>query len=315
MNIEDFPNLDEVEKAISILKKKNFPKFDKNIGLENYVTNITNIITSEFGFIPNIKKPILLTEGITEFYRVREYSSVTNINSTKEYSYPPIKLAGIGRCNFPNHPVFYCSDDAGIALTEVVREHNKVENKYIISKWEVIPKNETYFLESFILTKLNDVNMFTALKDDLIKGINNPFISEYGRGLNPDQERGLIGIIEYLTDSFMNDKDYSISASLAHRSLYDIPKRRTGMLIYPSIQSNRKGVNFAMHPDFVDSNLKLTKLYNVSISDLDVDKGTFNIGLIECADVNKESVEWKKIDIKDSNCTESLKNDLGINLK
>ena len=116
MDIDNFPKISEVKRSITKLQKINFPIYIRESNVEDFVKRISDIIENEFGFIPNFKQIFKNNKFNKVFFRARELESISNINLIREHSYPPIDVAGMGRCNFHKLPVFYCSDNAFVAF-------------------------------------------------------------------------------------------------------------------------------------------------------------------------------------------------------
>jgi hypothetical protein len=91
---------------------------------------------TEFGFALNFIQPMTLKKFPTNLFRVRALDSITIINLFSEHSYPLVNNVKMGRCNFPQHPVFYCSIDPKIALFEV-NKNNTNSRDYCVSKMEM----------------------------------------------------------------------------------------------------------------------------------------------------------------------------------
>ena len=130
----DFPNLSQVRESISKLIEIGFPKYEKNIEVNSFVKNISKLLTNEFGILLNTFQYLKNKDFNFSIYRVRELDSFSNLNLFREHSYPPLNIVGMGRCNFPKYPVFYCSNDAMTALIEVAKVYGGNKKKYCISK-------------------------------------------------------------------------------------------------------------------------------------------------------------------------------------
>lgn len=251
MNIEEIPTKEEAIKAVKRLKKISFPIYKDGEDIEVFVKKISKIITSEFGFLFSTIKPIKVNEFISKLYRAREVELFTNINLIREHSYPPINNTRMGRCNFPKYPVFYCSDNPITAVLEIARNYENIEKEYCISKWERSNSNETLMFEHFLQTDLPEENQYISLRDGLKNDISSPFKKSLKKELKINQVDGILEHLKFLNSTFIHDSDYSISASLAQRSLYANHNCRTDVLMYPSVQTQHKGVNFAIQPNFV----------------------------------------------------------------
>jgi len=311
MKFTDFPKKDEVISSINRLNTTDFPKYNGKTNVKSFVENTTKMLTSEFGIILNALKPLKQKDFKLSIFRAREMDSFSNINLVREHSYPPIHLTGMGRCNFPKYPVFYCSNDAMTALIEVVRNNGGSEKKYCLSKWEVHPTDQEFVFESFLQSDLPDENYFKVFKKEIRERINEPFEKRSKKKLDPERKDGLIEYLTFLDKSFINDNNYSLSASLAHRSLYADHNFRTDILMYPSVQTQFKGVNMALNPNFVENNLKLKRLYEVTIENYNPDKGEVKMTLHQYAEVEKNVMMWKKIIPNNESYSQIIEDDFG----
>lgn len=295
MNPDYFPSLNKVKAGIKKLKEKEFPVYREGIDVELFVEEITNEVFKEFDFVINAKQPTKCNRPFMDFFRVRAYDTFTNINLIREHSYPPIERTGMGRCNFPKFPVFYCSNDIGTALLEVVRNTKGDSKKYCISKWNLIQSEEELFFENFLQIQLPKENHFNILKENIAQKIKEPFEREFNKQMDKDQEAGLLEYLKYLHNCFIQDENYSLSAALAHRTLYAPHNCRTDILMYPSVQSMFKGVNMALNPNFVENNLKLTRLYILEFEVFNPQSGEMRINISGYAEVEKNVIMWKTV--------------------
>lgn len=294
-DIEQFPNKDTVLKSIEKLKKMSFPTFEVGNDVSNFVESISKILLDEFGFIFSPKQETKTSAFLPKFFRVRELDSFTNINLIREHSYPPLDLVEMGRCNFPKYPVFYCSNEPMTALLEVARDFQGSGKKYCISKWELIPTDSDMVFESFLQTELPKENQFAVIGEGIREKISKPFERSVNKKLEKEQEEGMIEYLKFLDNTFINDNDYSISATLAHKALYVNHNYRTDVLMYPSVQTLFKGINLAMQPNFVENNMKMTRLYILDLETFNLENGSVGVTLSKYAEVEKNIIMWKSI--------------------
>ena len=312
MNLEGFPKKDDVKSSISKLDRLGFPlfKYGKD-DIDDFVERISNILLNEFGILPNILQFFKNNEFSLSFYRAREVGDYSNINLIREHSYPPINIVGMGRCNFPEYPVFYSSNSPLTALLEVTQNYGSTDKKYCISKWEIVPLEEQLVFQSFLQSQLPPENNFRPLKQNLMKRINEPFQKSLKKTLDKEREEGLLEYLKYLDTSFISDNTYSLSATLAHRAFYDNHNYRTDILMYPSTQSMYKGVNLALHPNFVDNNLRLSRLYIVKLENNQSNTNEVRVTFSNYAEVYKNVVFWEKIKKNDQYFAKLVKEDFG----
>jgi len=311
MDLKEFQTKEEAINAVDRLKKISFPIYQDGEDVEAFIQKISKIITTEFGFIFTPITPFKTKDFLSCFYRARELDLFTNINLIREHSYPPIDNTKKGRCNFPKYPVFYCSDNPLTAVLEIARESENLEKKYCVSKWELNKSNDTMMFENFLQTDLPEQNQYSAIRDGLKLKISTPFKISFNKELEKTQEDGIIEHLKFLNSTFLNDNNYSLSATLAHRSLYANHNYRTDALMYPSVQTQRKGVNLAIQPNFVENCLKMTRLYILKLDNYNSAKDTVEITISEYATVEKNVIMWKKIKPNDENYIRMINDDFG----
>jgi hypothetical protein len=314
MDIKDIPSICKVKKAIRKLARTEFPKFENETSVDSYVESIIKIIVSEFGLIINPKHAFENDKFLKNFFRVRPLADFKNIDLIREHSYPPIDIVKMGRCNFPKYPVFYCSTNPGTALLEVTRNNKDSNAKYCISSWELMQSDQKIIFESFLQIPLPSNNFFIQIKQNIVNKINEPFIKSYNKKLKKEQKDGLLEYLKYLDSSFVNDIDYSISATLAHRTLFAKDDFKTDILMYPSVQSLNNGVNLAIRPNFVDNNLRMNHLYILSIESYNLTEVKMNVTLLKYGEVINNDIEWKKINPGDKRYHDLLTHDFGEGL-
>ena len=307
--LEQFPTLEESNLSIEKLENFNLPKFNKfeNQSIEEFKKEIFSIIHKEFKFQTSALQPQKCKDFKFNLFRVRELSSFTNVDIFSEHSYPPINLTKMGRCNFPKTPVFYCSNDPGTALLEIIRENNFKNKKYCISRWKVKSTEEYLFFENFLRKKLPKENLFKDLNANLFDQLDKTFEKK----LSESQLKGTIKYLEFLDKCFIDDDNYSLSATLAHESLFRNHETRTDILAYPSRQTESKGVNFAINPNFVNNNMFVDRFYVIETNSISENKDKYNISFHNYGNVINRLIQWKKITKKDDVFEEFIKSDFG----
>lgn len=294
-NFKNFPKLEEVKASIERLKKVDWPKISDFKNADDFIKKVEKIIFNEFEILPNIFKLFKPSDFNLPIYRVREFNSFTNINQFSEHSYPPINLARFNRCNFPNRPVFYCSDNPITALMEVIRENDYKKRKFCISKWELIDSDKPFVFQTFLQTELHQDNNYGVLKNSEIEQLGQPFENK----LDQDRKAGLAEYLKFLHSSFISDKSYVLSASIAHRTLNAKHNLATDILMYPSIQTQYKGVNMAITPNFVDNMMRVQRFYIVELENYNIQTGKFNITISKYGDIDKNIIFWKNLNPED----------------
>ena len=154
-----------------------------------------------------------------------------------------------------------------------------------------MPGKEDLVFQNFLHSELDKENYFAELSKSEKDKLNEPFKGV----LSEDQKQGFLALIKFLHDSFIKSNNYFISASLAHRTIFSKHQLSTDILMYPSIQTRFKGVNMAINPNFVNSSLKLKRLYIIDVEQLDILNWKFKVNLKKYATSNRKGFDWKNI--------------------
>lgn len=278
----------KVLRGIKKLENFEWPKFDGSISIEEFIKLIDNILTENMGSFPTLVRSIKQDSYTYPIFRARELSQVKNEKLIAEFSYPPLSVSSMGRCNFSGHPVFYASNSPLTAILEAFKESNFQERKLYLSLWSIIPNKEIFYFESFLRGGLNEQSFYHRFNEGLKDDMQKTF-----KGLvNENQVLGMIEYLKFVDSQFTNDNSYSLSASLAHRRLYFPGNITSDIIMYPSVKSNRNEANFAIHPNFVDNNMRLDKVYVVSLNNFDTSTNTFSITFHRYGFVSKNSILW-----------------------
>ena len=181
------------------------------------------------------------------YYRVRK-GSIDDITNPKEFSYPPAKFSGPGRCNLKNRPVFYGAESALVALEEVGVE---VGEECYLSLWssgDNFPKYAQY-----IWTRYAD--------SERLRAHYNRRKDIYMNMEPVETSIAILWFLEVLTELFVSDT-HTVSSALSYDALY---QKGFDGIEYLDAKS-RKWYNFALSTDFADK-LKLKAVYHVFPSD------------------------------------------------
>lgn len=81
--------------------------------------------------------------------------------------------------------------------------------------------------------------------------------------------------------------------------------------MYPSVQTQFIGVNLAMNPNFVENNLRMTRVYVVQLKKYKPDSGSVSVSFTKYADIRNNMIIWKNIDSEDKEFEEFIKQDFG----
>lgn len=304
-DLKHFPSLNEVKSKIEKFNSFQWPSFEQGSSVDEYVEKVSKIFTSEFNVLPDILEFLNLKEFPLRIFRAREVNSFNDINLLCEHSYSPRGLTRLNRCNFPNYPVFYCSNNGMTALCEVAKGDTFQGKKYCISRWAISQSTEDVLIQPYLFGDIHADNIFIELQKTLVEKIKEIFENK----LNEEQEEGLKLYLKYMADLFINDNSYNLSAFFSHRRLYATHNYKTEILIYPSVQNLKKGVNMAIHPNFVDSKMYPVRFYIVGITNLDRTKGNINLEFYNYGVMERSQIKWFNLTMNDIEYKNNLKED------
>lgn len=301
----EFPGFEDVIKSIENFNSEKLKKIDDFECIEEYLKYFDDVFKthfSNFHRMVQIQNPKIFP---FKLFRVRELSLIKNRNLFCEYSYPPPSFVGDGRCNFKSFPVFYCSNDPITSLLEVVRNTDYRSKKFCISTWSLIDNDKDFILDTFLQSELHPLNGFKNLAKLYTDNIDSAFDGK----LTEDQKQGVIEFYKFLDSKFIEDKDYSISAFLAHKKLYAGHNYASNMVIYPSVQSESKSVNFAIHPNFVDNCMKIERFYIVELTFKDKDTGKYQLTFSQYGRIENNVIVWRNLTPGDLHYENGIKED------
>ena len=137
----------------------------------------------------------------------------------------------------------------------------------------------------------------------------------------PEQIDGCDEMQKFFSRIFQNDERYSISSFIAHRHMYneiDVPldrpelQFRADVLIYPSIRMDKKSINYAIHPNFVDEKMSLNTVYKIRMQEIYFKNGNphgFKFSFDEYAVNDKSRLVWLKVNPEHTFFKQRLKED------
>lgn len=217
--------------------------------------------------------------SLLNFIRTRPVSKVTDENLATSFAGPPINDEyGFGRCNWNGRNVFYCSDGILTSLHETKNEY-KIGNEFYVSSW---------FIDSEkIKDKLNASFIFSE------NSVESNFFAKHIFEKKPRYEN-----IEQLSKLFeiATEKQYPFTALISDTILYrvnieDPYKIKFPFIVYPSIETEKKGLNFAIHPVFVNEYMFLDSVYHIKVTEKEKNKSILE--LIKIGFPNEvNTIEW-----------------------
>jgi len=300
------PTLEEALNSIAKLKKAVWPEYIKSEPIKEYIDKWKKEYFKYCTIFPQSYKSIPTTDFKLSFFRARPFSEIRNYSLRNEYSYPPSSFTKMGRCNFPGYPVFYSSINPIISLYESVKG-KELHLRFCLSKWKVRPDlDRNINISEFIPPDLPETNLyFNLLKDKK----SNFMTADALKKLSEDQRKGYYELMNYFNSVFVEDNTYSISALLSHYVLFQYIQYNSDVIIYPSIASGQVGVNAAFHPNFVDENMYLDKIFIMEVNGYT--SNSVNCSLIQHATTNNSRILWHDPPLSEEESKNILKDDFG----
>lgn len=272
-------------------------KFKQLLSIDCSELNPKQTIDLLFDTFGIIYRPIHLNSWETcsglKAYRVISEDDIKNIplplNSVKSFSYPD--NPNLGRANLPGFPVLYASDNAHTAIFEKIYSdpESYYGKQFYLSEWSLKP----------------ETNMNTIM---LLYGILEPdhFYYEIAKGIfDKLQETMKIyskegrNSLEFIASSLgglFKQKNYHLSSVLANNWLYTNRESeivRVDCLMYPSVQKDKTGINYAFHPEFVEKYMYISSLQKVELDNFRMEG--LNFSLKEIGVINNQSVTWHEV--------------------
>ncbi len=291
------PKFNEVKKGIDeLLLEDKWDRYKIKSSPKKFEKRLHELFTKKLGIFPQIVMPVNSDEFPFKFYRIRKKIKNMNPGLISEYSYPPNHIIKTTqRANIPYHPVFYCSDNPKTAILETIQDeksHNQ-ESIFYLSEWEFNAGIELK-VSPFLFGNIHESSPYKIMTN---QGYDN--LEKMLEGYPNDEINGFKEILTFLSHMFVFENSYAISSFIAHSYLYANHNYRTDIFIYPSYQSDRKNVNFAIHPNVVMEKLKLSKVYKLRVESIDKIKETCTINISQIGRNENSILYWNGVTSKD----------------
>jgi len=310
-----FPTYEETINHINALNKVVWKEYDGSM-LDEYISENHKLITD----ITTVHPTILLHTPIEfpfdfSFFRVRKLSDIKNQGLRSEYSYPPACFSNENlRANLKGHPVFYSADHPVVALLEYIGKWDNKETytntTYAISKWK-LKKGKRYFIAPFIQESLDYKNEYSALAK-----FTNAEMRKLDNELTESQINGMRAMKNYLASLFITDEKRTISSYLGHHNLYRNPVKPP-IFVYPSVKAEKGENNYALHPNFVDENLSLERVWMMQLNNINQNKAEFNFNFTMMGEFgfnHNDYIRWKSFKKHKEQVEEYFLKDFGFSL-
>lgn len=257
------------------MKKLTKNDFSKPCIVREKINNLRRIdlssenVTLELlhSFVGEIFRELHISEGKTIFekvYRARINQKNTSFKTIQELWYPkPEKVVKYGRINDIGKSCFYCSSSEGTAVTEIGAKIGDT-----VTVLTCIPKaqNVAPITMELGLLELTDIE----IKDNKsrVPFARLPIVADY---LSP---RGVIVneiIRKFLVDEFTKEvprgQEYKYKIAICIAEIF-FKLDTLDALVYPSIPTAFKGLNYAFKPDSADSLLVPVAVQELTIAEI-----------------------------------------------
>lgn len=284
------PTLETVKKGIDeLLLIDNWEQYKMKSSPRRFEKKLHQLFHKHLGTFPSVIQLGNSDSFPFKLYRVRKKTANMNQSLLSEYSHPPVSLCkSYQRANIPYHPVFYCSANPGSALSET-RKDNFKEQTYFLSEWEFRP-NEKINICPFVFDNFHVESHYYPLSEQYLQKARD-VVKDYTQSEIDAFEE----VLKFLSQLFMYENAYVVTSFIAHFNLYANHSNRSDVFMYPCLPSNRKSINFAIHPNAVTQKMVLNKVFQLRIKDLDLVEGNFTISFIDMAKNINGKLVWSPI--------------------
>lgn len=302
---QKMPSLKEIQSGIDqLLLIEDWNQYKVKRSPKKFQKRLHELFTSKFSIFPTVLTPLESNSIPFTFFRLRKFDSKMNTSLISEYSYPPNHVVKYTqRANLPYHPVFYCSNNPATAIFETIRNEKKhnTDDFYYLSSWVLKPDHMINF-SPFIFGNLHQDSPYV----EWTKANYIQIDKSLGHEFDPEGLKSFKKILEFLSHLFVYENTYAVSSYIAHEHLYAQHNYRSDIFMYPSWQTDRKSLNFAIHPNTVIEKMQLKKVYKMTISDFQEDRNSYNTFISKIANNKNGILYWRQIDENDEELTNDL---------
>lgn len=224
-----------------------------------------------------------------DYFRARPADDVKqDITLLSTFSHPPTEKTSQDRANIKGHPVLYTSLNENTSLIE-----SKCKDYFYLGVWN-LEENSGIKLNSFLFTKLDNENPMKIISDDLYKKMNEMF-----KGLSINQLNDIKKLYTLFSELFIRNNKI-ITSLIGYKILYqnEFEKEiQPDAIVYPSIQVDKKGCNFAFHPDFVKNNLRLNYIFFGKINSFNDQNFDINLTFKNFGININDKIKWYRLRI------------------
>lgn len=268
-----FPDLEKFINDLEILDNYDFNNLNEKEIYDIYY-DYARVLPTNIGWFKPEKFNSL------KFYRVR-----LNIDPNKEditlaqtYSYPPPKFCfENGRANLKGKSVFYCSNEAKVAVLEC---KPKEGDEGFLTEWKGTAKRPIK-IGQLLPFDLPDENVWNLMAKDSYEFLKTD-LPENAK----DKFKHFLTLYRFIAHKFITEKKpYSLTSMISWELLYGQLWR--DFILYPSVQLEGTSCNMAFHPNSVNENLQFNKLIKFKVVGFENESPIFNLGKVGIIDNTK----------------------------
>ena len=257
---------------------KSIEEIEKGI---DEISRIENLYSVSYEFIHNLFyklfafNPILVCSFDKLFlkdlkvFRVRHNSKIGDISDPNTFSCPPFnENSCFNRASWKGRNVFYGGDTPLASLKETKMLY-KNDNEFYVAKWGFDYNklaSDKIQISSFVFENIPPENPWS-----IIIGGYQKYIEHLKLEMGIDYAEKFVHLIKRISQLFIDlaETKYPITAFIADEKIYfdfhknDLSQIHFPIIIYPSVQTEKKNCNFAIHPIFVKQYMKLEKVFHI----------------------------------------------------
>jgi len=277
--LNKFTTLEDLEESL-----KKLIQIEKS---ELSQAEIKKLIFDHAIILPNHYSP-LPKEVINKLtvFRVRAEKTIDlnkeDLSLIRTYSYPNSAICqSNGRANIKYKTVFYCSDNQITALAE---SNLEVGDIAYLGVWKKFSDREVNYA-TYISTNIPETNVWHNKGADIyMQSV------DYAKKYTKDKFEHLVRLQKFFSDIFLIEKKpYSLSSWVANNILYEY--NMVDFIVYPSFATEHYSCNLAIHPNYVENNLKLDCVFKLLITGKT--KGSLNISVQKSGKLTGTAIIWR----------------------
>lgn len=186
---------------------------------------------------------------------------------------------------------------------ETVRGDERLNSKavYYMSEWEIKHDQEIRVCP-FIFDNVSETNPYKILSD-----MNKKKLFEKLNGHTEEEKNSMFEILKFLSNLFIFENTYTVSSYLAYINLYASHNFRPDVFIYPSAQTKRNTVNFAIHPNSVIEKLTLKRVFKLRLTSFNESTRDFTVSIDWVGHNNNGIIQWHEVNPDTETGTKTIK--------